>query len=169
MQGPRLTIGQVMMATLILAADIAVVRAVFGGDVWHNSPPTITKVVGPLPMLTLLVLGLGRRRWTPAAVGFQTAGWGLVALFAAAAVLYDDLIFRPLQVGFVPFAWAAERLGLLAQPLKYLGPFPYPFLFEAIYVHAAVTGTMVGLSWLAGRLSARYWTSIDPRESVVAP
>lgn len=174
MRIPRLTIGRVMLATVLLAANLGILRPLIReemrpnrGDAWAFL------VVGALPMANALAIGLAwclaRRCWTPRAAGFQAAGWILLGLFASLAVINENVISEPLELGLTPLLWLWEWLGRDPRELTVTGPPAFLYWFLNLYVAAAVSGPMAGLSWLAARLAGRYGLRIARRPAVSVP
>jgi hypothetical protein len=143
----RFSIGLLMAVIFFVAADFAIVRAL-----WDTNEPLVVAVI-TLPMINLLLMVLpGARRGRdrrPFWLGFEAAGWMMVVLFASLAWFFVDTFFYPIE-------WIDNHDSLLSG-----SPTETAFLIcccVVIYTPPQVLGAMVG-----GWLSAGYRLVIERR------
>jgi hypothetical protein len=146
-QTRRFSIGLLMAVIFFVAADFAIVRAL-----WGTNEPLIVAII-TLPMINLLLMVLpGARRGRdlrPFWLGFEAAGWMMVVLFASLASFFEDAFLYPIE-------WIDMHDSLLSG-----SPTEFAFLISSsvvIYTIPQVLAAMVG-----GWLSSRYRVVIQRR------
>ncbi len=147
----RLSIGLLMAVVFFVAADFAIVRAL-----WESPTPWIEIAVTTLPMVNLLLLALprlARGKARPFWAGFEAVGWPVV--LAVAFVGWCE--YKPF---FEPINWVNKH-----------DPFANGSTSEiACLISFAVvfyTAPMLLAAAIAGRLSTRYWGVVERRASTV--
>jgi hypothetical protein len=91
----RFSIALLMAAVFFVAADFAIVRAL-----WETSEPVVIAVI-TLPMVNLLLMVLPRARpWNDSCLfwlGFEVAGWWTAILFALNTYYFMDIFLSPIR------------------------------------------------------------------------
>jgi hypothetical protein len=98
----RFSIGRMMLATLFVAVDIALLRAL-----WEFYPANVVLLV-TLPTINLLAFSLlkpvRKPDARPAWIGFQVVGWAMVVVFGA-------FTFFALETFLAPVIWVERQVG----------------------------------------------------------
>jgi hypothetical protein len=143
----RFTIGMLMAIVSLVAADFAIVRAL-----WPTTGPEAGVAIVTLPMIDLLLLVTPKLRMSnltrPYWVGFQVVGWTGVLTSGLLAWGCPDTFFRPLD-------FVDELL-----------PSPHSAAGTALLISVAVvlyTTPLLLITLLAGRLSSKYRIVIERR------
>jgi hypothetical protein len=91
----RFSIALLMAIVFLVAADFAIVRAL-----WDTNDPIVVTAIVTLPTVNLLLLALPKvkrgRETRPFWLGFEAVGWMAVILVALLAWAFDMTIFDPL-------------------------------------------------------------------------
>src|SRR3954454_20417230 len=92
----RFSIGLLMAVIVLVAADFAIVRAL-----WGSPGPHVDVAIVTLPMANMLLLATPKMRASsttrPFWVGFVIVGWPMVLAVAILAWHFSDTFFRPID------------------------------------------------------------------------
>jgi hypothetical protein len=153
---PRFRIAWLMIAVAFAALNFGAIRVMFG------SPTAVFLVLGALPMVNILAVGIliGTRR-----PGSRPFLLGFVAFGAMALALYVILAVN-LESRFPIAHLANSYLRLLSDPMEKIIGRNRPFVFVPIVCFgtmAMLVGPQVVFALIGGYLSRRFKITITPR------
>jgi hypothetical protein len=101
MKLPRFSIASIMTIIVIVALDLAAIRAldgtstVIGGLIVFGSMPMASILVLGLPSLVRALVGRGQIR--PFLIGFEAVGWTVLLIYTGSAILFPDSVAEHLS------------------------------------------------------------------------
>jgi hypothetical protein len=159
----RFRIGWLMAIVALFAIDLAVMRLC----VFCNTPvPQIIQLLtyGALPMANVLAGGLMISKWRlgkhPFLLGFEVFGAAAVALYCAAAILFDQELVRYARLGVDLYR---QIVGREFDEVNIMGFTNLNFLFVLSIAMLMLGLPQVALALIGGFLFHKFKITVSPR------